>query len=145
MLSNCSIDVLSLVEVLHPSLVLVSIAGGWLVWVRRVAGSNISRGSNIELSKLRTPLFEVGKVLFTALIWNKSLRRLYNKPSALSNGISPSSKFTILDETSLTGNGLNISRSLANYLCKRNLLVLNIHIISLIVEVALSLSENKSR
>ena len=33
-----------------------------------VAGASIPRGSNIELIKLRTPLFEVGKVLFTALI-----------------------------------------------------------------------------
>ena len=74
-----------------------------------VAEDDIPRGSNIELIKLRMPLFEVGKVLFTALIWSKSFRGFHNKPSALSVGISPGSNFTILDETSLIGNYLSIS------------------------------------
>ena len=59
-----------------------------------VAGANIQRESNTELIKLRTPLSEVDNVLITALIWGMSFRGLHNNSSALSAGISSSSKFT---------------------------------------------------
>ena len=66
LLSNRSIDVLSLVKVLHANFCFHS---SWTISLgSRVAGANISRGSNIKLIKLRVSLFEVGKVLFTALI-----------------------------------------------------------------------------
>ena len=50
--------------------------------------------SNIELKRLRMHLFHGGKVLFTALIGGTSFIGFHIKLSAVSFGISSSSKFS---------------------------------------------------
>ena len=81
-----------------------------------MAGAIIPRGSNIELMKLRIPLFDTGKFLSTALICKTSFYESHSNPSARSIGKSFSSKSTTFDDISLFGNK-SISQSLDIHLC----------------------------
>ena len=143
LVSICSINVSSLLEALHASLIFFR--SPWMISLDlRVAWTSIPRRLNIELIKVRMYLFDDGKILFTVLIGSTSLIGFHNKLSFLSFGISCRPKFTILDVNSLTLNDLSISQSLAIHLCKRNPPVLEIHVTFLRTEFAMPLSENES-
>ena len=83
-----------------------------------MAGAIIPRGSNIELMKLRIPLFDTGKFLSTALICKTSFCRSHSNLSARSIGKLFSSKSTTFHDISLFSNDKSISRLLDIHLCK---------------------------
>ena len=80
-----------------------------------MAGVNIPRGSNIEETKLRIPLFVNFASFFTDLNIKVSLSISHDIPSALSIRCGERSKFTNLGESSEEGRDFKICSELDNH------------------------------